>query len=137
MLGNVIAIGAGLCFSGVFFLNSLPQASSRDSSMLAFGISFLISIPFIGEVKMLDTKGILALLVLGIFQVGLAYVFYAKGVQLTSPVNASLIGLFEAILNPLWVFIAFGEKVGKFALAGACIILVSVAMNTMVINKSE
>lgn len=136
-LGNMIAIGAGLCFSGVFFLNSLPEASSEDSSMIAFAASFVISIPFLSDVKALDMKAILALFVLGIFQVGLAYVIYAKGVKLTSPVSASLIGLFEAVLNPVWVFLAFGEKVGEFALVGAVVILAAVVINTVAGKKEE
>lgn len=129
MLGNVIAIGAGLCFSGVFFINSLPESSSDDSSMLAFLVSFLISIPFLGDVAYMDGKAIAALLALGIFQVGLAYVFFAKGARLTSPVSASLIGLLEAILNPIWVLLFYGEKVGQFALLGSGIILLSVVLN--------
>lgn len=136
-LGNIIAIGAGLCFSGVFFLNSLPEASSEDSSMIAFASSFVISIPFLSDVKALDVTAIVALFVLGIFQVGLAYVLYAKGAKLTSPVSASLIGLFEAVLNPVWVFLAFGEKVGKFALVGAVVILAAVIINTVAGKKEE
>ena len=131
MLGNLIAIGAGLAFSGVFFINSLPDASSQDSSMIAFALSFLISIPFLGEVKLMDGTALAALVVLGVFQVGLAYVLFDKGAKLTSPVSASLIGLLEAILNPIWVFLFYGEKVGKFALLGAAVILAAVVMNTV------
>lgn len=131
LLGNVLAIAAGLCFSGVFFLNSLPESSSEDSSMIAFFTSFLISIPFLGDVAMMDGTAIAALLALGIFQVGLPYVLFAKGTKLTSPVSASLIGLLEAILNPVWVFLFYGEKMGKYALAGAAIILLAVAFHVI------
>ena len=67
-------------------------------------------------------------MVLGVFQVGLAYVLFDKGAKLTSPVSASLIGLLEAILNPVWVFLFYGEKVGKFALLGAAVILAAVVL---------
>lgn len=134
LAGNLIAIGAGLAFSGVFFINSLPQASSEDSSMIAFFLSFLISIPFLGDVGNMDG---MALVVLGVFQVGLAYVLFAKGAKLTSPVSASLIGLLEAVLNPLWVFLFYGEKVGKFALAGAAVILTAVILNTVMGKGKE
>ena len=129
LLGNILAIGAGLTFSGVFFINSLPEASSEDASMLAFLASFVISIPFLGDVWKMDQRAIIALLALGIFQVGLAYILFAKGTKLTSPVSASLIGLLEAILNPVWVFLFYGEKVGKFALVGALVILLAVVLN--------
>lgn len=129
LLGNILAIGAGLAFSGVFFINSLPEASSEDASMLAFLASFVISIPFLGDVWQMDQRALVALLALGIFQVGLAYILFAKGTKLTSPVSASLIGLLEAILNPVWVFLFYGEKVGKFALVGALVILLAVVLN--------
>lgn len=129
LLGNLLAIGAGVCFSGVFFINSLPESSSEDASMLAFLSSFLISIPLLGDIFYMDATGISALLVLGIFQVGLAYLVFSKGSKLTSPVSASLIGLLEAILNPIWVLIFYGEKVGKYALLGGAIILLSVVLN--------
>lgn len=131
IVGNIIAIAAGVSFSGVFFINALPDASSQDSSMLGCIFSFLISIPFLGEVCSLNTSGIAALLILGIVQVGLAYALFDKGVKRTSPVSASLIGLLEAVMNPLWVFLAYGEKVGRFALVGAVIILGAVVVNTI------
>lgn len=137
MLGNIIAIGAGLSFSGVFFINSLPDASSENASMLAFLLSFLISIPFLGDVWQMEASGIAALVVLGVFQVGLAYVLFARGAKLTSPVSASLIGLLEAVLNPTWVFLFYGEKVGRFALYGAVIILGAVVFNTVAGREKE
>lgn len=137
MLGNIIAIAAGLSFSGVFFINSLPKASSKDSSMIAFFLSFLISIPFLGEVGKMNGTAVAALLVLGVFQVGLAYVLFDKGAKLTSPVSASLIGLLEAVLNPVWVFLFYGEKVGKFALIDAGIILAAVVWNTISAGSQE
>ena len=137
MIGNLIAICAGVCFSGVFFINSLPESSSEDSSMIAFGVSFLISIPFLGDVWKMDGTGIAALVALGVFQVGLAYVLFAKGSKLTSPVSASLIGLLEAILNPVWVFLFYGEKVGKYALLGAMIIMIAVVINIVAGQEKE
>ena len=131
MLGNLVALASGVTFSGVYFVNSLPEASSDDSSMIAFFMSFLISIPFLGDVRMMDGTSIAALLALGIFQVGLPYVLFAKGTKLTSPVSASLIGLLEAILNPVWVFLFYGEQPGRYALAGAAIILLAVGLNVV------
>lgn len=129
LLGNIIAIGAGLSFSGVFFINSLPESSSEDSSMMAFLVSFLVSIPLLGDVRQMNGTALLALAALGIFQVGLAYVLFSKGSRMTSPVSASLIGLLEAILNPVWVLLFYGEKVGRFALLGGVIILLAVLLN--------
>ena len=99
--------------------------------MIAFFLSFLISIPFLGDVAGMNATALTALVILGVFQVGLAYVLFAKGAKLTSPVSASLIGLLEAILNPVWVFLFYGEKGGRFALTGAAVILLAVVINTV------
>ena len=137
MMGNLLAICAGICFSGVYFLNSLPESSSEDASMIAFCLSFIIALPFMKGVFLLNRTALLALLALGIFQVGLAYVFFSRGSRMTSPVNASLIGLMEAILNPVWVFLFYGERIGRFALAGAVIILTAVITNIILGDKQR
>ena len=137
MMGNLLAICAGICFSGVYFLNSLPESSSEDASMIAFCLSFIIALPFMKGVFLLNRTALLALLALGIFQVGLAYVFFSKGSRMTSPVNASLIGLMEAILNPVWVFLFYGERIGRFALTGAVIILTAVITNIILGDKQR
>lgn len=136
MLGNIVAIMAGVCFAGVFFFNALEEGSSKDASKLAFLLSFLVSIPFYTDLDTLNLSGILALLALGIFQVGLAYVFFSKGIKLTSAVNSSLISLVEALMNPIWVFLFIGEMPSAFALIGGCIVLGAIILNILLDNKS-
>ncbi|MDD7282184.1 DMT family transporter [Floccifex sp.] len=131
LIGNCLAICAGLSFSGVFFINSLPKASSEDASMLGFLLSFLISIPFLNQIDYGNTTSIISLLCLGVFQVGLAYIFFSKGSKLTNPVTTSLIGLLEAVMNPIWVFLFYGETVGAYALCGSAVIILAVVLNTI------
>ncbi len=135
-LFSLLAICAGLAFSGVFFLNSLPNASSEDASMTGFLLSFLLSLPFLGQLDYANVSADAALLILGVFQVGLAYGFYSKGIRLTSPINASLIGLVETLLNPLWVLLFYGEMPGTFALFGAAVILIAVISNIIFSNRN-
>ena len=114
LIGNCLAICAGLCFSGVFFVNS-----------------FIVAIPFLNQMDYTNTVSNIALLALGIFQVGLAYVFFSKGSKMTNPVTTSLIGLLEAVMNPIWVFLFYGETMGTYALMGSAVIIFSVALNTI------
>ena len=136
MLGNIIAILAGLFFAGVFFINSLEGASSSDASKLAFLMSFIVSIPFYNDLHLLTPLSTASLFALGILQVGLAYVFFAKGIKLTSAVNSSLISLVEVLFNPLWVFIFVGETPSIFALIGGCIVLSAIIFNILLDNKT-
>ncbi len=65
-------------------------------------------------------------LVLGIFQVGLAYIFFSLGLRRTPAVTASLISGLEPVLNPLWVALFYGERITPLSLIGAVIVLVSI-----------
>lgn len=129
LFGNFIALLSGISFSGVLFLNYLPDSSSEDSSMIGFLLSFVIAIPFLSDVTAKSNPtAVTAILVLGIFQVGLAYIFFAKGSRLTTPITGSLISLLETVMNPLWVFLFYGEKIGRYALFGAFFIIFAVAL---------
>ena len=64
----------------------------------------------------------------GIFQMGLPYVLFAKGLQAVSSHEASGISLLEPVLVPLWVFIAWRNAVdyqfpAVTTLLGAALIL--------------
>ena len=67
MMGNLLAICAGICFSGVYFLNSLPESSGEDASMIAFCLSFIIALPFMKGVFLLNRTALLALKIFTIF----------------------------------------------------------------------
>lgn len=141
LLGNMFAIFSGITFSGVLFLNFLPSANSEESSTLAFGISFLISIPWLSSMGNLTRDTLISswifIAILGVFQVGVAYIMFSRGSRLTVPVTASLIDLLEAVLNPIWVYLFYGEKIGRFALIGAAFILLAVVFQIVTSQKKE
>lgn len=138
MIGNLLAILAGVGFACVFFFNSQPEGSSDDANMLGFLISFIISIPFLFLYKpVFTTSSVIAAVLLGVFQVGVAYLVFGKGICRTDPVSSSLISMLEAVANPVWVFLFMGERPGKFALVGSVIILGAVAFNILTPAKHE
>ncbi|MBR5596109.1 MAG: EamA family transporter [Lachnospiraceae bacterium] len=66
------------------------------------------------------------ILILGIFQMAIAYIFMTKGLEQVSAVTASLTTAIEPILNPLLVAMFWGEMVTPLSLAGATIVIVSI-----------
>ncbi|MBQ4347849.1 MAG: EamA family transporter [Firmicutes bacterium] len=137
MLGNILAVISGVAFAGVFFINSLPKASGVDATMLGGIFSAVVGIPFYASCEPLPLSGIIAILALGIFQLGMAYVMFTKGIALTNPVASSLICVLEAVMNPIWVYIFWGEAIGKYALAGAAIIIIAVVLNILFSAKAN
>ena len=62
------------------------------------------------------------LLFLGVAQVGLAYRLLVRGVARVPALEASLLALFEPVLNPIWAFVLLGERPSSWALAGAAVL---------------
>ncbi|NWG14545.1 MAG: EamA family transporter [Acidobacteria bacterium] len=60
---------------------------------------------------------------LGIFQLGLPYLLFSKGLRHVTALQATLLGLVEPLLNPLWVWLGTGETPGCWAIAGGATII--------------
>lgn len=59
------------------------------------------------------------LVFLGVAQVALAYRLLVSAVARVPALEASLLALFEPVLNPLWAFLLLGERPSEWAFAGA------------------
>ena len=82
------------------------------------------------ELKPVD---LFAVAFLGIFQIGISYILFIKGVTGgTRPLDASIIGFIEPLLNPVWVFLFIGEAPSRWALLGGAIIIATVVVHTMI-----
>ena len=69
---------------------------------------------------------------LGVFQLGLAYLCFSRGLEKTPAVEASLLVLLEPVLNPIWTFLLAGERPGPWALVGGAVVLAATAWRTVV-----
>jgi drug/metabolite transporter (DMT)-like permease len=70
---------------------------------------------------------------LGVIQIGISYILFIRGVTAgTRPLDASIIGFIEPLLNPVWVFLFIGEKPSAWAVLGGVIIISTVVSHTFV-----
>lgn len=77
-------------------------------------------------------KDTAAVAFLGIFQIGIAYILFIKGVTGgTRPLDASIIGFIEPLLNPVWVYLFVGEQPSKWAVLGGAVIIATVVAHTL------
>ncbi|WP_294467456.1 DMT family transporter [uncultured Anaerofustis sp.] len=138
MLGNILAILAGLGYSGMFIFNSYDDSSALDASIIGNALIFLISVPVLlqGNEPVLDMAGVFGIIILGIFQMGISYAFFSKGIETTPSVDASLISMLEAILNPIWVALVIGEIPSFVSLIGGGLVLIAVIFN-IISSKNE
>lgn len=136
MLGNALALLSGVTYAGVFMLNDLPDGDPISSVFWGDVLSAVIGLPFVLTQPRLEPKGIIALLVLGVFQVALAYILLAEGLKTTPPVTASLVSGIEPVLNPILVAVFYHETVGPLSLIGAAIVVVGVVAYNLLLLKT-
>jgi len=129
--GNLLAILSGV--TGAIMMVSFraqKNGNPAESSLIAFLITAIFGFPFVlKETWTLNSWSILAFL--GIFQIGLAFIFFTKGIKHIPALEANLIGTLEPVLNPIWVFLFYGESIGLFALIGGLIVLGGVALSAL------
>ena len=126
MLGNALALLSGLSYAGVFLLNDMPDGDPICSVFWGDVASVIVGLPFLLQETEFSAIAISSVIILGAFQVGLAYILMCIGLKTTPAVTASLISGIEPILNPILVAVFYHEMVGPMALIGAVIVIASV-----------
>ena len=125
-LGNLFALISGLSYAIVFMLNELPDGDPISSIFWGDILSAVVGLPFLLQETDFSAVPVISILVLGIFQVALGYIFLTIGLRTTPAVTASLVSGIEPVLNPVLVAIFYGEKVSAFAIVGAFIVIAGV-----------
>ena len=143
-LGNILALISGLSMAGVYVCNKRSDTNPENALFLGFLINTCIGIPFVFTEVTGDISAWIAVFILGVVQVGLAYIFFSKGIKITSALLACLISAIEPILNPIWVLLAgvWGllpelEIPGRFALIGGVVIILTVVGYNIWVERSK
>ncbi|GAC1606349.1 MAG: hypothetical protein NVS4B10_20460 [Myxococcales bacterium] len=95
----------------------------------AAAVALPFAAPSIGAA--LTPLGAVSLLYLGIVQLGVAYLLFAKGLKRVPASEASLVSMLEPVFNPLWVFLGTGERPGPWALLGGAVVIGAVVARTL------
>jgi drug/metabolite transporter (DMT)-like permease len=69
---------------------------------------------------------------LGVFQIAIAYAFFASGLKRIFAVEASIISMVEPVFNPVWVFFGYGEIPSVTAIIGGLIILGAIVVRSLI-----
>lgn len=127
-VGNILALCSGLTYAGVFLLNDMPGGDPISSVFWGDVASSVIGLPFLLRETEFTPAALTSLVILGAFQVGLAYIFLTEGLKTTPAVTASLVSGIEPVLNPILVAVFYHETIGPAALIGSVIVVGSVVL---------
>jgi drug/metabolite transporter (DMT)-like permease len=126
LTGNILAVISGFAFASLIIaMRRQKDASPAGSAILGNLLTVLICLPWMVQSPPGGTDWI-GLALLGVFQIGLSYVFYAVAIRNVTAMEAILIPMLEPILNPLWALLCMGERIGPWALLGGVVVIFSV-----------
>lgn len=137
VLGNIIAIFSGFSLACVTIsLRMQKDGSGLETTLLGNILTFLVAIPFILQ-GLPDVKSLIIIAIMGVFQLGISYIFYINSLKYLSALEAILLTVVEPLLNPLWVFIFAGEKPSMYAILGGVIVVASVTARSIYVSKKQ
>lgn len=136
-LGNLLALLSGICYAGVFMMNTGEGADALSSCFLGQLASGILFTPLCAGETDFSAPVLTAVLVLGAVQVGGAYILFSEGIRHTPAVSASLITGLEPIMNPAWVAIFYGETISGLSLAGAVIVFTAILVYNLRMSRSK
>lgn len=136
-LGNIFAIFTGFSLACMtIFLKLQKEGSPLDTTFFGNVLTFIVAIPFIFT-SLPDTRSIIIIIIMGVFQLGIPYIFYVQSTKYLTALEAILITVMEPLLNPLWVYIFAGEKPGTYAILGGIVVIATVLLRGIYVSKLE
>lgn len=133
--GNLVALFSGLSFAA-FFLGMKKNDHKFQQSSIFFGnvLVAIVCIPFLFSLQVLTLTNFWMVAFLGVFQIAIAYAFFASGLKRIIAVEASIISMIEPVFNPVWVYLGYGEVPSITAILGGLIILGAIVARTLIVG---
>jgi drug/metabolite transporter, DME family len=135
--GNIFALLSGVAFAA-FMIGMRKNKAEYQFSSIFYGniLVALICIPYILDIQILHFSDLWMVAFLGIFQIGIAYAIFSYGLKKIYAIEASLIGMIEPVLNPVWVFLGYGETPSVMAIIGGLIIIATISIRAFILDSA-
>ncbi len=135
--GNIIAIISGIFLAIVTIsLRFQKDESPVETTLLGHLLTAFIGLFFLSGVHF-TLADLIGILLLGTFQLGISYILYSEAIKYVNAIEASVLMFIEPILNPVWVYLAFGEKPGSLALIGCVIVLLTILFRSILASRNN
>ena len=137
LAGNIVAVLSGVCYAGVFMMNTGKDADALSSCFLGQLTAGVLLTPLCFRETAFSLPVVASVAALGVIQVGCAYILFSIGIRNTPPVTASLITGLEPVLNPLLVAAFYGEQVSGLSVAGCMVVVCSILAYNIWLAKQK
>lgn len=129
-LGLVLSFVMTLSFAGALVATRHHrEVSMAPATCLSQLLLVVCAAPFASP-STAGGQDVLWLVLLGVTQIGLGFVFLTIGARLIPAGEVALITLLEIVLGPLWVWVVLSERPSTATLIGGAIVLGAVLVET-------
>lgn len=131
IIGDAMALGIAMLFAvPVVTIRRHPEIHMMPAVIIAAILAIGFAAPF--AVISENTPANLGLMaIFGIVEYSIALVLFTAGARYIPAAQTMLIGLLEAVLGPLWVWLMVGENPGVYTIAGGVVVLTTLALYAM------
>ena len=137
LAGDILAVLSGICYAGVFMMNTGKNADALSSCFLGQLAAGILLTPLCFRETDFSMPVVASVAALGVIQVGCAYILFSIGIRNTPPVTASLITGLEPVMNPLLVAAFYGEQVSGLSVAGCVVVVCSILAYNVWLSKKK
>jgi DME family drug/metabolite transporter len=141
--GNVLGLLSGVAWASTLVgLRWLGRGGADEAGsalpavILGNAWACLLCLPFAFPISGLRATDAMAISYLGTVQIGLAYVLLTASMKRVPVFEASLLLFVEPVLNPVWTWLAHGERPGTLALLGGALVLTATAVHTAIESRN-
>lgn len=126
--GNLLGVITGICFAiNLVAMRLQKNAVPLENMVIGAAIGAVLGLPWLLQAE-LTWPIALALVFLGVFQIGLGTLLYSIAIKHVNGLEALLILMLEPIATSLWALIGLGETPGVLSIIGAVLVILATLM---------
>ena len=139
LAGMLVSIMVPICFAGqTLALRRYRHIDMVPAICVGGFLSFLVA-GFLGMIGAIGgspgggfavgLREVALLAFMGVVQLAIPLIFYARGARSVAAITLSLIVMLDAVINPLWPWLALGETPGRTDFIGGAVIIGAVVIS--------
>jgi drug/metabolite transporter (DMT)-like permease len=138
MLGIGLGIASGFMLAGLLISQKINRSEYQPGAVFLGNIIVcVVTLPWFFNSPWPTLTENSYLMIMGFGQIGLGYALFVYGQKYLPALESSLISMLEPVLNPVWVFIGYGEFPGWWAITGGALILVTLTVRMIILEKKK
>jgi drug/metabolite transporter (DMT)-like permease len=135
--GVIAALASGFSYAWLTMLMRREKSASPEATVFLGNLmTVLVAAPAMWPPVNLGQNWPW-LLALGVLQLTIPYLLYARAIRHVRALDASIVSMIEPILNPIWVMFAVGEHPAQWSIVGGCIVLGTSLLRSILASRES